>query len=831
MNKITTHFTLFATVLAVGTLCIPGSYAEAATMSQVKSALKNRTGAATAEITTSAAPAAGQFVPTASTAPSNPKPSLPRICTFLKSMSLASVDAGTKGDVTKLQSYLIARNFLTGTSATGYYGERTKEAVGRLQLKFGIVSSASDPGYGRFGPRTRAAIAARCGGVTAPTPPSQPTGVGVCGVHVADSAPLYQLLNGATQQHFYTTSEQEKADFISRLGFHDFGVVGLISRTQIEGTVPLQRFKKSGSEDRIYTTHPDTAQLSAQGFSFERNEGYAYPNTAEGTFGLTEYHLATGGDHSYFAPGFDWLLTGWGYVNDGVEGYVCPAGPYIYDDVVLAYSGVTLEIRGSGFGENPQSTDHYISFKNGSNVVTVASNSSSVVSWYDNLIKLRTPAGLTSSYRVSVTAGATGASNEVPTRVYAYSSYPSYSTDNPNGRLPLDIALDGAGTVWNISEFTRGIESLTSSLANRFYKDVQPGNPIFWIGASSGGTGATTISEFGEDVDVAKNGDVWYTQGSDAYEQKGGTRLVQLTPTTGKQRCYNMPQDGTGLVGVLIDDATGTVWAAASSPDPAKGNFLTSFKPGTFSDAQASCTYDYIAAYPANWCAEGETDGCFTKYPMPAIPPVPYGQSNVGPAHLAKGRDGAVWFTGFWGNVVGFVDPSTKIVTTLPLPKAPVHAPVRQYDFGSSPWQIAADSRGDIWLNEYAYASLIHIDPAARYTRNCTVLDASGNNPCMSRYALIYDPRSKSTMENDLIHSIAADAEDNIWFTTQTYPADQGEGYVGMLSAAGDFTTFPSLRTLGITGGAAGIALDPTTKDIWFSEFWMGRIGHLKYIP
>jgi hypothetical protein len=41
---------------------------------------------------------------------------------------------------------------------TGFYGNLTKMAVGRFQLKYGIVSGPNDPGYGVVGPKTRAKI-------------------------------------------------------------------------------------------------------------------------------------------------------------------------------------------------------------------------------------------------------------------------------------------------------------------------------------------------------------------------------------------------------------------------------------------------------------------------------------------------------------------------------------------------------------------------------------------------------------------------------------------------------------------------------------------------
>lgn len=79
--------------------------------------------------------------------------------TLTYNMGLASTDATTAGEVTILQNYLIANGYLTGTTATGYYGSLTFGAVGKMQLALGVVTSSSDPGYGYTGPKTRNAIA------------------------------------------------------------------------------------------------------------------------------------------------------------------------------------------------------------------------------------------------------------------------------------------------------------------------------------------------------------------------------------------------------------------------------------------------------------------------------------------------------------------------------------------------------------------------------------------------------------------------------------------------------------------------------------------------
>ena len=74
---------------------------------------------------------------------------------------------GTNGnDVKRLQEFLNSDPdtalTLTGTGSkgneTGYYGPLTAEAVGKFQIKHGILKSSSDARYGVVGPRTMATI-------------------------------------------------------------------------------------------------------------------------------------------------------------------------------------------------------------------------------------------------------------------------------------------------------------------------------------------------------------------------------------------------------------------------------------------------------------------------------------------------------------------------------------------------------------------------------------------------------------------------------------------------------------------------------------------------
>ncbi len=69
------------------------------------------------------------------------------------------IDLDEKGaEVVKLQNILIKNGYLKEGMNTGYFGDKTKEAVLKFQMEKGIVTAETDNGAGRIGSRTLAAL-------------------------------------------------------------------------------------------------------------------------------------------------------------------------------------------------------------------------------------------------------------------------------------------------------------------------------------------------------------------------------------------------------------------------------------------------------------------------------------------------------------------------------------------------------------------------------------------------------------------------------------------------------------------------------------------------
>jgi len=120
---------------------------------------------------------------------------------------------GLRGnDVSSLQAHL-------GVSQTGFFGPVTEAAVQKLQMEVGIAApnTGAPAGYGQVGPRTRAAIALRCGGSSSQAFTASPT---------SGSAPLTVVFEQITKG----------GDGLLGIDFGDGTRVGTMNCDQIPGS-------------------------------------------------------------------------------------------------------------------------------------------------------------------------------------------------------------------------------------------------------------------------------------------------------------------------------------------------------------------------------------------------------------------------------------------------------------------------------------------------------------------------------------------------------------------------------------------------------------------
>ncbi len=126
----------------------------------------------------SPSPTGGGGAPVVSNVPAatnaNPSP----VAQLVSPVFNANLQPGSKGDDVKRLQQLLAtdKEIYPEGQATGYFGNLTKTAIVRFQLKYGVIKKATDPGNGNLGPKTRAKLKEIFGNAAGvPTPAAAPT--------------------------------------------------------------------------------------------------------------------------------------------------------------------------------------------------------------------------------------------------------------------------------------------------------------------------------------------------------------------------------------------------------------------------------------------------------------------------------------------------------------------------------------------------------------------------------------------------------------------------------------------------------------------------------
>jgi streptogramin lyase len=473
------------------------------------------------------------------------------------------------------------------------------------------------------------------------------------------------------------------------------------------------------------------------------------------------------------------------------------------------------------------------------------------LNWFPTWVKVKTPAG---------------ASAQLPTNNYTYAVYPT-SPPLPSQPPPLAIAIDPAGRVFVNEEFHSDLKAWspqTGAVAPLHYPASSPPG-IF--SQDFYGESRTTTSILGEDVRVDPSGTVWFSEGGNnhyAGAYPNHSRIVAYDPPTAAFRVYNVPGNGAEVYGLAWDPGRRRVWFTTAPrlydclpwwgcavALPAR---LVSFDPTrippdnafTFSTAGLTCdggspttvgTCSNVPSRPCltasdcvlaeQVCPSGVTDdsACYHEYPIP----------DMRAAHLVVDAAGAVWFTAYaGGNYLGRLEPATGAVTQFPLPP-----PVQASPFASAPWQIALAADGDIVFTEFSDGEVGRFDVAQLGNPACLALDASHRNPCIKTFLAPGGAPGTQT-----VHSMALDAGGRTWFAQaarESSPAPTTSlGYVTadwsgivMLPPLALYPCALDGRDCGVAPGTqppfdgAGMAIDPSTGDVWVAEFSRRRLGRL----
>ena len=490
--------------------------------------------------------------------------------------------------------------------------------------------------------------------------------------------------------------------------------------------------------------------------------------------------------------------------------------PVIDNLEIASYQGGFIEVVGHGFGV-PAPTSSLL-LRSGSRSKAVSSSSPAILVWNDNRIRLALPENAPSGeLYVLNAAGISGSAN---VEIFAYDWFDIPPTPGTNAS-PLSIVVDDSQRVWVNQEFQLEFQLL--DLISGFVSGLDIPKPLGAgpFATTIGNDHQTQMSSLGEAVMVDPLGRIWFTQGG-GYLYGGihanHSRIVCVLPDAPggiEFRVYNVPNDWNEVIGITWDPTRDWVWFAEGSL--AMGSRLVGFDPELIPwDNQ----FDFSTSLQHQVGEPGlPSDPVFHFFDVPNI--------GAQAAHLIVKSNGDIWFTHYWGSAIGRLQPFTGGITTYPVP-APISRALPSYIVGAGPWQILEDPNGDIVFNEFFDATITRFDISRADDPLTMQLDANGLNPGMTDRVI---PRYDARLEK--MHSIAYDLEGRLWYTIHTADEDGLNAAVGYLTP--DWSQMTRFSPMDGTAGvgawsAAGIALDPSSGDIFLAEYWRKRIGRLKQV-
>ncbi len=480
-------------------------------------------------------------------------------------------------------------------------------------------------------------------------------------------------------------------------------------------------------------------------------------------------------------------------------------------------AGAPLELAGSGFGLPGASS--FLELRSGNATLQVPATDPAVLEWRDDLLRIALPADATSGELRLHTSG--GATAWLPVDVFEYAWYDIPPTPGTNAS-PLAITVGPDHRVWVNQEFHLEFQMLDpvigAVVGMPIPKPADPGPFASTIFTDK----RTQMSSLGEDILVDPRGRVWFSQGG-GYLYSGAhpnhSRIVcfdPAAPANSAYKVYNVPGDWNEAIGLAWDEPRGRMWVTNGGLD--SGAKIASFDPER---APWNNHFAFNVSINHHVCAPGSpTDDCWQVFELP--------NPTAQPAHLLVHPSGDVWYTAYWGNALGRLEPETGVIEEYPLPPAIGTAPP-VWVVGSGPWQILLGPNDDIVFNEFFDSTLGRFRISRLGDPACLSLNAQDRNPCIEEVVV-----PGVDLEHHQLHSIAYDPVGRLWFTQHT-GKDQLDSTATLGFVTADSSAVVLLPSLAgydpdDAPSAAGIAIDPVTNDIWFAEFWRQRIGRLRWV-
>jgi hypothetical protein len=162
--------------------------------------------------------------------------------------------------------------------------------------------------------------------------------------------PLHRLVNSATRDRFYTTSDDERNAAVSQGDYVSEGDACWVYTTPQPGTVPLHRLvgqEEDGNVYHFYTTSDDERDrwIDMLGYNSEGEAGWVYAAPQPDSRPL--HHLGTGGGRLYTTSDAerDRAVAQFGYFDQGEACWV-PSAPFRSREDLYRYFLIDVEVDG-----------------------------------------------------------------------------------------------------------------------------------------------------------------------------------------------------------------------------------------------------------------------------------------------------------------------------------------------------------------------------------------------------------------------------------------------------------------------------------------------------
>lgn len=213
---------------------------------------------------------------------------------------------------------------------------------------------------------------------------------------------------------------------------------------------------------------------------------------------------------------------------------------------------------------------------------------------------------------------------------------------------------------------------------------------------------------------------------------------------------------------------------------------------------------------PRDSICSGSMNGCHKRIQLKP--------ASFFPAHLEMDKNNYIWYTSFFGTRIGRLNPDDGQSEEFPLPP-PATKDLPGY--GSGPWSLGFDKEGNLWISEYFDATVGRFNTGLMATKDCENLDEENQNPCYMEFV----NNANYTVYTD-IHSVTIGTDGKTWFTANFNErlSINEAGIPAFISPEHNYAVVYLPHNF---HWLAGVAEDPKTGDIVFSEFTDKRIGRL----